>query len=334
MANEVKLQEGHPVDENLRPLKIGGDSTGLELSKNGVRANDLETDDIHVKGDYTNPLRLTSNQLITGILHIYGQDAIHVYDDGTKRLLLGTSNSSHLVYSPDSTDDYFSLVVEDPGKTTLSTVDADAASAHLVLNVDGDVILDPNSGITKFYIAGDTDDYFRIRLAASGATTLTTYDSDGAIGHIKIQADGHVEFDNCAVGFDRLEATFSATTVIESGGSHDTDIDFRLSNKYRLEITADIAQMNLIFPNTSGNFLIVCQIAAGGGGDHDVSAWKVWEHDSAAGSTNAAAVTDVMWAGGSVPAFTSGSATDIVSFYWDADEQTAYGVASLAFATP
>ena len=40
-----------------------------------------------------------------------------------------------------------------------------------------------------------------------------------------------------------------------------------------------------------------------------------------------------MWAGGSVPAFTD-SGVDIVSFYWDANEQQAYGTASLAFAIP
>ena len=94
-------------------------------------------------------------------------------------------------------------------------------------------------------------------------------------------------------------------------------------------MTGDITTINLILPNTSGNFLLVCTT----NGDHDVTNWKVWEHDSAAGSTNAASTTDVMWAGGSVPAFTS-SGVDIVSFYWDADEQQAYGVASLAFATP
>ena len=35
MANEVKLQEGHPVDENLRPLKVGGKTTALEVAQNG-----------------------------------------------------------------------------------------------------------------------------------------------------------------------------------------------------------------------------------------------------------------------------------------------------------
>ena len=56
--------------------------------------------------------------------------------------------------------------------------------------------------------------------------------------------------------------------------------------------------------------------------------WKAWESDESAATT-----TDVMWAGGSVPAFTS-SGVDIVSFYCDADEQQVYGIASLAFAAP
>jgi len=33
MANDVRLQEGHPVDENLRPLKIGGETSSIEISK-------------------------------------------------------------------------------------------------------------------------------------------------------------------------------------------------------------------------------------------------------------------------------------------------------------
>ena len=127
-----------------------------------------------------------------------------------------------------------------------------------------------------------------------------------------------------SVGFTRLEATFSQTLIIGSGGTDDTDINFRASNKYRLEMTGDIANMNLIFPQSSGNFLLVCTT----NGDHDVAAWKVYESDETPATTPA-----VLWAGGSVPAFTD-NGVDIVSFYWDATEQQAYGVASLAFATP
>jgi len=204
-----------------------------------------------------------------------------------------------------------------------------SSGGQAYIDANGDIKLDASTGIFHFYDAGDDADAFKMTVVGgTGATTLETV-SAAADGHLSIVADGHVEFDNCAVGFDRLEQTFSVTDVIASAGTDDTDIDFRLSNKYRLEMTGDIAQMNLIFPNTSGNFLLVCNTD----GDHDVALWKVWEHDSAIGSTNAAAVTDVMWAGGSLPAFTD-TGNDIVSFYWDADEQTAYGVASLAFAIP
>ena len=45
MVNDIKLQESHPVDENLRPLKVGGKSTAIETAQHGkgCRGNgDLE----------------------------------------------------------------------------------------------------------------------------------------------------------------------------------------------------------------------------------------------------------------------------------------------------
>ena len=45
MPNEVRLQEGHSIDGNLRPLKIGGESSSLEIAStdNGARIRgDLE----------------------------------------------------------------------------------------------------------------------------------------------------------------------------------------------------------------------------------------------------------------------------------------------------
>ena len=125
-------------------------------------------------------------------------------------------------------------------------------------------------------------------------------------------ADGNVAlFRSGCVGFTRQEATFSLTAVIGSGGTDDTDIDFRFSNKYRLEMTGDITTINLIFPGAAGNFSLVCTT----NGDHDVSNWKVYEADETAATT-----TDVMWAGGSVPAFTN-NGIDIVTFYWDSSEE-------------
>jgi len=83
-------------------------------------------------------------------------------------------------------------------------------------------------------------------------------------------------------------------------------------------------QINLIFPAVSGNFLLLARYD----GDWSIGDWKVWESDLTAAITN-----DVAWPGGTQPDHTD-SGRDIYSFYWDADNQTCYGVASLAFATP
>ena len=48
MPNDLKLQEGHPIDENLRPIKVGGQSSALEISKDDVRVKNL-----FVSGDTT-----------------------------------------------------------------------------------------------------------------------------------------------------------------------------------------------------------------------------------------------------------------------------------------
>jgi len=52
MLNDIKLQESHPVDENLRPLKVGGEMTSLEIAKSGARVSgSLEVDDIVLNGN-------------------------------------------------------------------------------------------------------------------------------------------------------------------------------------------------------------------------------------------------------------------------------------------
>ena len=190
------------------------------------------------------------------------------------------------------------------GTDTNDIVDCSIATgAKLNFDTFGDTyIVETNADELSFFVGG---------------VCMFRFNENGSDGQLSLFRAG-------AVGFTRKEATFSATTVIGSGGTDDTDIDFRFSNKYRLEMTGDIINMNLIFPNASGNFTLVCTT----NGDHDVSNWKVYESDESAATT-----TDVMWAGGSVPAFTN-NGIDIVTFYWDSTEEQCYGVASLAFATP
>ena len=49
MANDIKLQEGHPLSENKRPIKVGGETSSLEIAKNGKGAR--VTGNLEVTGD-------------------------------------------------------------------------------------------------------------------------------------------------------------------------------------------------------------------------------------------------------------------------------------------
>ena len=242
-----------------------------------------------------------------------------------------TSTSTQLGILYDGSN-YATLGVSSNGSLEIDTV------AHLTLDAAGDIILEAGGGdITmdadvtmaatkKLYLGGDTataiHEYSDGQIAFDIATTerplqLNSSTVDGVL-------ISGVWFRSGYAGFTRQEFNYSETLIKATSGTHDTDIDFRQSNKCRLEMTGDIQDVNLIFPGVSGNFLLVCVTS----GDHDVTNWKVWTVDESAPTA-----TDVLWAGGSVPAFTD-TGTDIVSFYWDATEQEAYGTASLAFAAP
>ena len=230
---------------------------------------------------------------------------------------------------------YAQFEIASTGSLEIETVGSGTTDSDITLNADGDIILEAAGGdltidsdvkITatkKLYLDGGGDTHIKENSADS---LVFTVGNDVLFGLVEDGTNGnYANFKASCAGFTRQEAVFSVTGVIGSAGTDDTDIDFRHSNKYRLEMTGDITNINLVFPIVSGNFLLVCTTD----GDHDVTNWKVYVHDGGTPATTA----DVMWAGGSVPAFTN-NGIDIVSFYWDKNEEQAYGTASLAFATP
>ena len=119
----------------------------------------------------------------------------------------------------------------------------------------------------------------------------------------------------------KTAAAENSITYGGTGGTHYTYIDFRAINKIYLIVTATMNDMNLIFPATSGNFLLNVRYD----GDWDIDSWKVWKSDATAATGD-----NVFWPGGTEPATTAGG-RDIFSFYWDADNEICYGVASLNF---
>ena len=131
--------------------------------------------------------------------------------------------------------------------------------------------------------------------------------------------DGNeVSFGESCVGFTQLEPTYNSGSTV---------VDFRHSNKQHLTFGAgNITHLQLFFPLVSGNFQLL--IKQDGTGSRTITNYKVYEFDESAADGDAAA----KFAGGSNPTLTTdANHVDILSFYWDADNEIAYGVATLDF---
>ena len=261
------------------------------------------------------------------------------------------STASQLKISYDASN-YTDISVASDGHLELATTGTDA---DITLDSASDIFIDSanrycyfqESGTTRIEfdyttgtasnivkIKGGTNatNYCTITTTTNGETTIATVDSDGTAGHLTLDADGDIILDadtsaimNNSVVFERIAETFSDDTLIGSGATDDTQIDFRATNKVYLAATGAITNLNLIFPSEgSGNF----QLYAAFDGDYTITNYKVYEGDLSAASN-----TDVVWPGGTKPDNTA-SGHDIYSFYWDHLRQICFGVASLAFAAP
>ena len=181
--------------------------------------------------------------------------------------------------------------------------------------------------------AGDGGDIiFQVTKPGSTGTAKQSWSTrfyiSGVNGHNIFKND--VEFDIGSVGFDKDTTTFAAAAVT-SEGDDSTDIDFRGGNKHELTLTNNIAgsgeHINMIFTATSGNFLLT--VVQDGTGSRTVHSdgWKAYDYEeNECANELGANGTDgeVRWAGGTAPTLTTtANKTDIVSIYWDADNETA-----------
>tara|TARA_Y100001963_G_scaffold80442_1_gene111619 strand:- start:15866 stop:17671 length:1806 start_codon:yes stop_codon:yes gene_type:complete len=256
-----------------------------------------------------------------------------------------------------STDDYINFDVRANGASIFTTNDAAGTGANFTMNIDGtmeiasagaltldcadrisidttDRCLFLNVGTTFAEIRVDTtsqlilyeqggsstNDYFVIATTTAGDTTIATVDAGGAAAHLNIEPDGHVEFDGCGVGFDLVTPTYNAS---------DTDVDFKTGNKQFVTFgSGNIADLNLKFPSTSGNFVLL--LKQDGTGSRTVASDGWLAFDSAGNAANGSAT--VKFPGGTNPTLTTAANhVDIISFFWDADNEIAYGVATLDF---
>ena len=343
-------------------LNIAFSKTGASTSNNTMYAlliesdNTTATDGVNVLyGIYNNPtLTHTADAgsavAVTGLKQVVtGSTNGTSYGYGIEQRITGSDTQYGILQQVDDgqidikmkssadTGDYCTIATGTHGATTITTEDDDLAAAHLTLDIDGDIILKPESeiyfhdgsnniftfgiGNPRLRIADDSQiaNFFGIDVGDHGETSIYTTDADAAIAHLNIEPDGHVEFDGCAVGFDLGTPTYNAS---------DTDVSFINGNKQFVTFgSGNITDLNLIFPETSGNFVLL--LKQDGTGSRTVTNYKAWDlvnSDAADGSAT------VKFAGGSNPTLTTdANHVDIISIFWDADNQIAYGVASLDF---
>ena len=345
MSKELKIS--NVLDKHLSPIQIDGANVPIELSTDAIRVNEDATfkKDLVVEGDlnaigkdkgitFNDNVRISNVDEVAGFVRVtalgmsiytpnYGsshsdaQLTIHSYPNYDALIkLYNAAILKWTLYNDGDDSDTFKI-----GSTlgyalnTELSLDSDGnltaagdviAGDDVAVPATGKLSLDGIGGHT--YITEASDDVVRITVGGDLILQLSEKGDDG----------NEVHFGSSCAGFTQLEPTYDAS---------DTLVDFRHSNKQFLTFGAgNITNINLYFPLVSGNFQLL--IKQDGTGSRTITNWKVREFDeSLADGENA-----VKFAGGSNPTLTTdANHVDIISFYWDADNEICYGVATLDF---
>jgi len=358
--NPLGLLDDSNLDSHLKSLKIGDKTSLLQLSDSELKVDG----DLSIAGKLTNPeLEFDSTYIdfkmntdgSFGYVRFVPDDlsevrdpltmffgalgGMYTYSDGdifqyartnfhwlvhgggdavvTASLVAG---GKFTLNDGDDTGDKFEIDVGTAGVTTLATTDDDGAGANLTLDPDGDLLFsgcDVKMDTTKkLYLDGGSDTYITeysddvVRYVVGGDVVMQISEKGD---------DGNeINFGQTCVGFTQLEPTYDATT---------TAVDFRFSNKQFVTFgSGNITNLSMTFPLVSGNFVLL--LKQDGTGSRTITNYKVAEFDESTADGSAS----VKFAGGSNPTLTTdANHVDILSFYWDADNEIAYGVTTLDF---
>ena len=176
-----------------------------------------------------------------------------------------------------------------------------------------------NKDLVQLYVGDEPTNIF---INSDGRIKTKSIKEDTVSGDFIIDPEGCIKLKPETDTFIRLGGGTGFIQGLAEDSSNVT-IDFRDTNKYRLDMTGGSISgtLTLKFPKVSGNFVL---LVAQDGSTRTINAYAVTNANGTAGT--------LKWAGGSAPDLTDGgSKTDILSFYYDDTNNVAYGVASLNF---
>ena len=208
--NAISLGDDDYLGEELKPLKIGGKISILELSETDFKING-NLKDLHLTENFT---MTTLGNSIT--FDTYGGDIN--FQAAGKNVYTFDVFGTFKMYPAVDRDDYAQFAVGSGGCLTITTFDDTGEVDNfgdITLNADGDIVLDAvvgtgigillkNEGTTigmvdihhsatyfTLYENGgaSTDDYFNIVVGADGSTVLGTHDEAGADADLRMKAD-------------------------------------------------------------------------------------------------------------------------------------------------
>ena len=188
MSGTFKIQEGHPIDENLRPIRIGDDLASLEISRFGSGAK--VTGDLIVTGNI-DTIRTTCIQS-TGDISIEAGGNIALDTDGGYVNLL-TADNRYFHFTPigdggvefgvralTSESDIFKINVGSQAGTTISTTDDGGTDGDITFQADGNVAFNTIANKNIQFIVGTKTQSDAADYALSMTETLDL--SSGASG--------------------------------------------------------------------------------------------------------------------------------------------------------
>jgi len=204
LQNDVRLQEGHPVDENLRPIKVGGESTALEVSKEDVRVNNL-----YVNGTTTGVSASDSTKLPLAGGAMTGAITTNSTFDGVD---IATRDG---VLTSTTTTAFNALPKAGGTMTGDITTDSDIISTDLTINDAGTITLDSHTGVFE--------------MKKAGTKFADTY-AGMILGYTRIQNDGTGSTDYI------ITVNSSSMTVLQTTDGTDFSIQFIVPPSGNVEI--------------------------------------------------------------------------------------------------